>query len=68
MSVNCLIARRFGGGRFVDQLPDHQRALGDPAPLAILGDLDLLVERLGEQGCEVLRALRPALGFPDRPF
>ena len=44
----------------IGQLLDHQLALGDPAAAPVLGEADLLVERLGEQGREVLRALRPA--------
>ena len=39
---------QIGRRRVVDQLLDHQFALGDPAPPSILGEADLLVERRAE--------------------
>jgi hypothetical protein len=59
---------QIGRCRFVDELLDHQLALGDPAPGSVLGDLDLLVERLAQQGREVLRAFRAAVRVAGPAF
>src|SRR5215472_1817295 len=59
---------QFGCGRFVDELLDHQLALGDSAAHAVLGEIHLLVERLVQQGREVLRALWPPFGIAGSAF
>jgi hypothetical protein len=47
-------------GRAIDELRDDRFALADLALPAILGDDDKLVQRLVEQGLQVLGAGRPA--------
>src|SRR5208282_2889526 len=50
---------RVGGGGFVDELLDHRLALGDLASPAVLGDRHRLVQRVVQQGRQVLRTRRP---------
>src|SRR5208337_5119497 len=44
----------------VHELLDRRLELGDLLPPAVLGDVDLFVERRGDDRAQVARALRPA--------
>src|ERR1700746_2604202 len=59
------VEHKFGGaptafGRLVDELLDNGLAFADLSPPAVLSNDDALVQRLAEQGREVLVAGRPA--------
>jgi hypothetical protein len=51
---------QIGAGRAVHELRNDCFTLGDLAASAVLGDNDTFVQRLAEQGREILGAGRPA--------